>query len=137
MMPMRWISGVICAALICGGCGKSTTDSDERQVPAGAGKIPAGFPKDVPLYGGAVVTMAQTGAQQHLFNVVLASQDDIGKITDYYKRSLETNGWTIENTMTSEPMSAFTAVKDHRRLILQIVAQGGGRTINLTVSDKP
>ena len=58
-------------------------------------------------------------------------------IADYYQKNLESNGWKIENTMASDQMIGFTAVKDNRQTLLQVLNADGKRTINQVVADKP
>jgi len=124
MIRMRRL--FVCIALVCCGCSRSTTKAGGEELP-----------KDALVYPGVKVTMAQSAPQQHLANLVLESTDPYDRIVDFYRKGLESNGWKIENTMTSEQVSAFTAVKGNRRTIVQLLDGGGKRTINLTVSDKP
>ena|SRR5438876_597549 len=116
-------------ALFCAACGSAPTPTVEG--------VPDDYPKDVPIYPGAKVTMAQSGPRQHLRDLMLVSNDSAGKIVDYYRKGLESNGWKIQNTMTSDQVSALTAVKDNRQAILQVLYREGKSTINQVVSDKP
>jgi len=129
-MGWMWIkyTAVVVALMFCA-CGSS-------QTPGATAGVPEGYPKDLPIYPGATVTRMQTGSTQHLIELMLASPDSAAKIVEFYKQRLASNGWKITNTMTSEQVSALTAVKDKRQAILQVLYRNGKSTINQVVSDK-
>ena len=115
-------------ALLCAACGSAP-------APKVAG-VPDDYPADVPIYPGAKVTMAQSGTRQNLRELMLASGDNAAKIVDFYRKGLEANGWNIQHAMTSDQVSAPTAVKENRQMILQVVYRDSKSTINQVVSDK-
>ena len=100
------------------------------------GKVPDDYPKDVPLYEGTKVIMANSASEKHARHLILESKDPADKIAEYYKKSLESNGWTIEGTMNMGEMNMFTATKDNRQLVVQISNSADKRTINQVLSDK-
>ena len=103
----------------------------------GSAKIPADYPKDVPVYDGAKVIMAQSATEKNMHNLVLESTDPPDKIADFYKKGLESNGWKIEGTMNMGDINMFTAVKDKRQAVVQIgKGDGDKRTITQILSDK-
>ena len=100
------------------------------------GKVPDDYPKDVPLYAGAKVIMSNTASEKHAKHLVMESTDPADKIADYYKKGLESNGWKIEGTMNMGEMNMFTAAKENRQLVIQIVNSADKRTITQILSDK-
>ncbi len=103
----------------------------------GGAKVPADYPKDVPVYDSAKVIMAQSASEKNMHNLVLESTDPPDKIADFYKKGLESNGWKIEGTMNMADVNMFTAVKDKRQAVVQIgKGDGDKRTITQILSDK-
>jgi hypothetical protein len=100
------------------------------------GKIPDGYPKDVPLYEGTKVIMSNTASEKHAKHLVMESKDPADKIAEYYKKGLESNGWKIEGTMNMGEMNMFTAAKENRQLVVQIANSADKRTITQILSDK-
>src|SRR5215471_341359 len=64
------------------------------------GKIPDDYPKDVPLYEGTKVIMANSTPEKHARHLVLESNDPAEKIVEFYKKGLDSNGWKVEGTMS-------------------------------------
>ena len=112
-------------------------DGQKVVIDSGGGKIPDDYPKDLPVYAGAKVIMSQSATEKNTHNLVLESSDPADKIADYYKKSLESNGWKIEGSMNMGEMNMFTAVKDKRQAIVQVMNSSEKRTINQVLSDTP
>ncbi len=96
--------------------GKVTfTDSKTgAKVDIGTGKVPDNFPKDFPLYPGAKVTSALSGAQSGKNNgfwLTLSTPDSVDKVTAFYKTELAKNGWTIDATYTANDTMTETVSK--------------------------
>jgi len=60
-------------------------------------KLPAGFPNDMPIYGGAKLTTANKSNEKE-FYVIGYTSDSPEKVSAYYKNTLPQKGWTIDNT---------------------------------------
>lgn len=100
------------------------------------GKIPDDYPKDVPLYEGTKVIMANSSSEKHTQHLMLESNDPADKITEYYKKGLDSNGWKIEGTMNMGELNMFTATKENRQLVVQISNSSGKRSISQILTDK-
>jgi hypothetical protein len=111
-------------------------DGQKVVMDVGNGKLPADYPKDVPVYDGAKVILSQSASEKNTHNLVLESNDPPEKIAEFYKKGLESNGWKIESTMNMGEMSMFTATKDKRQAVVQVVNAGEKRTISQVLSDK-
>jgi hypothetical protein len=99
-------------------------------------KVPDDYPKDIPVYSPAKVIMAQSASDQNARNLVLESQDPSDSIVAFYKKGLESNGWSTENTLTTPQMTMLTAKKDKRQVVLQISDDHSKRSIMQTAADK-
>jgi hypothetical protein len=99
-------------------------------------KVPADYPKDVPIYSPAKVVMSQSSSEQNARNLMLESPDALDKIVDFYKKGLESNGWKSESAMTTAQLTMLNATKDQRQLVLQITDSGGKRGVMQILSDK-
>lgn len=67
-------------------------------------KLPAGFPSDMPIYGGATLVTANKSNEKE-FYIIGNSSDTPEKVAAYYKNTLPQKGWTIDNT--SDTSSEF------------------------------
>jgi len=84
------------------------------------GKLPPGFPANVPQYPGSSVVHSVVA--EDAMGVTLQSPDSLQAITDYYKREMKANGWKEEGAiaMGESAMLAYSM---------------GGTTVNIVISD--
>ena len=52
--------------------------------------------------------------------ISIETKKSVDETIDFYKKSLTSGGWSIENTMTMPQMNMVTAKKDGRDLMLQV-----------------
>lgn len=101
----------------------------------GAGvSLPDGFPKDVPIYKGAVVVTSvdtKEGKQ-----VSLRTPDALGKVVDFYKAELAKNGWEVESSMNSGDMGMCNAKKGDSEVVASAFKDGENTMISLMVHSK-
>jgi len=88
--------------------------------------VPEGFPKDVPLYPGAIVTTAAT--VQNAMNVVLKTKDPISKVTSFYKEKMKDNGWEIQTAVDTADGTMLNGHKENRTQ-MTVMARDGDHTI--------
>jgi hypothetical protein len=84
------------------------------KVDIGSGKIPDTFPQDFPLYPGAKVTSAVSGAQSGQNNgfwLTLSSTDSVDKVDAFYTSQFAANGWTVDSTFTANGTATETVSK--------------------------
>ncbi|OHE82605.1 MAG: hypothetical protein A2107_06880 [Verrucomicrobia bacterium GWF2_62_7] len=94
--------------------------------------LPDNFPKDVPLYKGAVVKMAASqGAQLVVHLHVAASIADAAK---FYQDQLKSQGWEIGSTMNMGDTSMVTANKAGRQCAVVVAKEDNGALVQLSVS---
>ena len=112
-------------------------DGQKVEIDTGGGKVPNDFPKDMPVYECTKVVMSQSANEKHAHTLMLESGDPAGKIADFYKKGLESNGWKIEASINTAEMNMVTASKDQRQAVVQVMNGPDKRTINQVLSDKP
>ncbi len=84
------------------------------KVDIGSGKVPDLFPKDFPLYPGAKVASAMSGAeagQNNGFWMTMTTADSPDKVVTYYKEQFASGGWTISTTYTAGGTTSETVEK--------------------------
>jgi hypothetical protein len=123
------VSGLLLLSFALGGLAVA-----QIQGEGAPGKIPADFPKDIPIYKGATVTgfnPAPTGMPSAvLFNVLfLLTQDEKAAVLDFYQRELMANGWKLEKSFSESP-DALQASQGDRKISLAVLT-GGGTKIQL------
>jgi hypothetical protein len=151
---------VVCVAC---GCGKRTTtvtgpDGVKVTVDKSGGKVeikgqgadgtiatfsesgvtlPDDFPKDLPLYPGAVPTLHTTVKNNR--SVMLKTTDAADKVAAFYKEKLKAEGWKIEAEFAIGDTASLSGTKDRRTLAVVVAHDGKGAqiTLGLTTNDKP
>lgn len=100
-------------------------------------KLVAGFPKDIPLYASAKITMSQMFDGKNAV-ATLTTKDSPEDIMKFYKTESLKSGWTVENEMTAGGITVFQAAKAGSTLTVQMSRQGDetGITIAMTAEGK-
>jgi hypothetical protein len=101
----------------------------ERGVP-----LPDNFPKDVPIYKGAVVQLAST--QDKMMMVHLTLSAPVAEALQFYQDQLKEQGWEIKSTMNMGEGSMVIAKKGERECSAVIAKEDKGTRIQLTVSQQ-
>lgn len=106
------------------------------KVDIGSGKVPDNFPKEFPLYPGAKVTSALSGAESGKSNgfwLTMATPDSADKVTAFYKTQLATSGWTIEATYTAAGSTTETMSKSGWSGSLAISSDSGSKETQIVI----
>lgn len=97
-----------------------TKDGSSSFSSGKAARIPDNFPKDVHVYDGAtplaVITMP-TG-----FSLQLETKDDVDKVTETYKKTMTSEGWSNETTYASGQQTTLGYKKDKRTVNIMVMA---------------
>lgn len=101
------------------------------------GKLPEGFPSDVPSYsGGKIIYSAKSG---NLYYVTFSTSDAPKKAFDNYKASLKSNGWAADDD-SAEAFYADTYTinlnKGDQKVNATVTPEGNGSNVAVTVSPK-
>jgi len=111
-------------------------DAKTATLDFNGGKIPADYPKDVPVYSSAKVVMSQSASEKNARNLMLESSDSADQISQFYNKELDRNGWKTETTVNTAQMHMFAANKDGKQLTIQISDSGDKRGIMQILADK-
>jgi len=96
--------------------------------------LPDDFPKDVPIYKGAIVQMTSTQGKTTM--VHLNVSDAVADVLKYYQDELKNQGWEIQSTMNMGEGSMLTSKKGDRECSAVVLKQDKGTMIQLTVTQK-
>jgi hypothetical protein len=97
----------------------------------GGGKIPDDFPRDVPIYPGAKVTMSMSNTSQHV--LYLQTADSPEKAVEFYKAKL--SAMKQETAINTEQQSMLSYRDDTgRQLQLSIGKEEGGTGPNTMIA---
>jgi hypothetical protein len=112
-----------------------TKDGNVKMSSNAAGvALPDDFPKDVPIYKGAVPQMATT--QGKMMMVHFNSSAPVADILKFYQEQLKEQGWEIQTTMNIGEGSMLSAKKGERECTATVMKQDKGSMIQLTVAQK-
>jgi hypothetical protein len=94
--------------------------------------LPEGFPKDVPIYKGAVVQVSSTQGKTMMVHLSVAAP--AADALKYYQDQLKEQGWEIASTMNMGEGSMLTAKKGDRQCSALVMKQDKGTMVQLTVT---
>lgn len=118
--------------LINNGTGGATySDNNGGSVTVGGNKLPDNWPSDAPKYPDANIQYSgtsnpQTGEAGSA--IVFTTGDSAQSVSDFYKKQLAADGWTIEQTANMGASSVLSAKKDTRTFAVYITDSGSGQT---------
>jgi hypothetical protein len=152
-------SAVALSAILAVGCGKSSTyKTPEGQVTVdkkggqvtfeGSSKdgtvkvtanesgvaLPDNFPKDIPIYKGAVIKISSTQGKTMLAHMTVPGS--VADVLKYYQDQLKDQGWTIESTMNLGEGSMIAAKKAARQCSAMVLKQDKETLVQLTVTQE-
>ena len=97
-------------------------------------KIPDNFPSDITVYKKA--ELVKSIEESAGVTLTLNTSDSTTKATDFYKKDIEENGWTISSISNFEDSFLITAEKGDRSLLITVSPDknNGKTSITLVVS---
>lgn len=102
------------------------TGEDGTEVTASeGGELPEGFPADVPVFEGPVISSLKSGSG---FMVVIETDRSVDEVKDWYKDELENSTWKVAFESTSAEGATIAAERDDATLHVTISADGDSKT---------
>jgi hypothetical protein len=114
--------------------GKTKDGNVSVTAAKGGVALPDGFPKDVPIYKGAVVQIASTQGKTMMVHLNVAAP--VADALKFYQDQFKDQGWEIASTMNMGDGSMLTAKKDHRQCAAVVIKQDKGTMIQLSVTQE-
>ncbi len=106
--------------------GKSTFVSGENV------QLPAGFPKDVPLYGKLTLAIAHSQQENEMFAIQGTSPDTLDQIATFYQREAPKQGWKEDTSMDQRgELKALSYNKEGRMLQVILSVTNDGTSVNI------
>ena len=96
--------------------------------------LPDDFPKDLPIYKGAVVKVASTQGKTMMVNLQVSAP--MAEVFKYYQDQLKEQGWEIETTMSLGEGNMLAAKKADRKCSAMVMKEGSGSIVTLTVTEE-
>jgi hypothetical protein len=96
--------------------------------------LPDNFPKDVPIYKGAVVKIASTQDKTMMVHMEVAAS--VADALKYYQDELKGQGWEIQSTMNMGEGSMIAAKKAERQCTAMVLKDNKGTMVQLTVTQE-
>lgn len=106
------------------------------KVDIGSGKIPDTFPKDFPIYPGAIVTSAMSGSEKGKSNgfwVTLSTADALDKVVSYYTGKLQAAGWETTANYSAGGTSTQTVTKGNLNGSLAVTREGDAKETQIMI----
>ncbi len=110
-------------------------DGSVTQMGTGA-KLPADFPKDIPLPDGLQVQLVQSSPEKKEHVVQGTSSTAVDKLGAFFKEKTPAQGWKELTTMNAGDMQTFQYEKDERVLSVMLMKQDTTTTISIQTSLK-
>jgi hypothetical protein len=118
----------------------TSQDGAVHMVTGDKAALPADFPKDVPVYPGAQVTVASTDKSNHTTMITLHTPDALDKVSGYIQTEATSQGWTEDMVIKQpgdQPMHMFEYKKDTRTLVVTAAGASEGTDISLNLEEAP
>ena len=98
-------------------------------------KLPADFPRDIPVYPGATPQGAFASPEEGMV-VTLRSQDSIDEAYEFYALELEAEDWDIRGEVNLAGRRMLTAVKGARQAMITVAADGEDTVVVIVLTDE-
>jgi hypothetical protein len=109
--------------------GNVTVSAAKEGVP-----LPDGFPKDVPIYKGAVVQVASSEGKTMMVHLNVSAP--VADALKFYQEQLKEQGWEIKSTMNMGEGSMLVAKKGDRQCSAVVMKQDNASMVQLSVTQE-
>ncbi len=115
---------------------QTTEDGTVTAQFGGEAKLPADFPKDVPVLDGMKIEAAVTDSGKGEFSVTGKTTTPADDVLSFYKEKTAAQGWKETMSMNAGEMHTFMCEKDARVLSVMMVKEEDGTLVSLSVTPK-
>jgi len=115
---------------------KIKTKDGESIISYNKNKLPDNFPKDIPVYSPASVQMTQIMENGKNVMASLNTDDDPGKVMQFYKKAFSQAGWEVKGEMSMGNTSLLQGKKGGKELNVTVNREQGKTVIALVMSEK-
>lgn len=91
--------------------------------------LPPDFPKDVPVFRGAVAQM--TSVEEGQTQIIFRAAAPVSEVAGFYEKALTAQGWAIDATVRIENTVSLEAHKEQRKCSIGISGDGNGTLLTL------
>lgn len=115
---------------------KIKTKDGESTISYNKNKLPDNFPKDIPIYSPAHVQMTQIMENGKNVMASLNTDDDPGKVIQFYKKAFSQTGWAVKGEMNMGNTSLLQGEKNKKELNVTVNRDQDKTVIALVLSEK-
>ena len=115
---------------------KIKTKDGESIISYNKNKLPDNFPKDIPVYSPAQVQMTQIMENGKNVMASLNTDDDPGKVIQFYKKAFSQAGWEVKGEMNMGNTSLLQGEKGAKELNVTVNREQEKTVIALVLSEK-
>jgi hypothetical protein len=121
---------------------KDTMDFTQKQADGtvtqmgASAKMPADFPKDVPIVDGLQLQMVQTSPEKKEFVVQGRAATPLAKAAAFYREKTPAQGWKETTSMDGGEMQSLVYEKDERMLAVMLMKDGEATTVSLQIGPR-
>ena len=116
---------------------KFKNDKSEGSAEVGEDvKLPKDFPKDLPIYDDSKLTFASSTKSDKAQIIVTTheTKDGVSEVSDFLRKELEDNGYSILNTFETGNTITQTVEKGNEKVIIAVTENDGKTTIATNVT---
>ncbi|HOE66328.1 MAG TPA: hypothetical protein PLO62_07360 [Candidatus Hydrogenedentes bacterium] len=100
-----------------------------------AAKLPDNYPKDLPQYSNATLTLASESKEDKTITAQWKTSSPMSEVAAYYEKALQENGWTLAQKMeqtVGQTMIMLHGEKDDRMAMVMIISNNNETVISVT-----
>lgn len=99
-------------------------------------KVPDGWPKEVPVYAGLKIELAQADQGANAFTVAGSSPDAYDKVAAFYEKTFKDAGWSESLNMKQPDSIMLSYGKDNRQAVITATKTETGTELSVVTTSK-